>query len=162
MEDQQQKPRDTDKSTERPRPQKAAGERDTGSDRDTAVAEAVTDTINEAKNQAANALGETKNQASTIVRNVSDQAWAAANSASETAQNLARQARDQVGDVLGGPTSRAGEYISRSVNEYPVTALIVAGAIGYGIAFLMHNSWQSSEPSRPQGRGSSSDRSDRR
>jgi len=59
---------------------------------------------------------------------------------SKSAQMLARDAREQA--------AQAGEYATRNVQEYPFTALLVAGLIGYGIAFLIHTSW-SSEP-RPQ------------
>ena len=41
--------------------------------------------------------------------------------------------------------ARAGEYLTENVKAYPLTALWVAGAIGYGIAFLIH---AGAEPSR--------------
>jgi ElaB/YqjD/DUF883 family membrane-anchored ribosome-binding protein len=62
-----------------------------------------------------------------------------------TAQELARQAREQAsaaGDVLYRQGQRAGEYLTQNVNEYPLTALLIAGMIGYGLAFLVHTSWQ--------------------
>ncbi|HEV2098035.1 MAG TPA: hypothetical protein VGR45_03815 [Stellaceae bacterium] len=34
----------------------------------------------------------------------------------------------------------AGEYVSRNTAEQPVLALLLAGAIGYGFAYLLHRS----------------------
>lgn len=48
-------------------------------------------------------------------------------------QVLARQAREQA--------AQAGEYVARGVQEYPLSALLVAGLVGYGIAYLIHASW---------------------
>jgi hypothetical protein len=41
---------------------------------------------------------------------------------------------------------RAGEYLTRNVNEYPLAAVLIAGAIGYGIGYLIHK--QSSQERR--------------
>ena len=60
---------------------------------------------------------------------------------SETAQDLAHRASEQVGvaaDVAYEQGTRAAEYVKRNVEEYPLTALLVAGMIGYGIAYLVH------------------------
>ena len=51
------------------------------------------------------------------------------------AHTLTQQAREQA--------SQAGDYLARNVREYPFGALIVAGVIGYGLGFLIHNSWYS-------------------
>jgi hypothetical protein len=37
--------------------------------------------------------------------------------------------------------SEAGEYVARNVAQYPFEALLLAGAIGYGIGLLLHRSW---------------------
>jgi hypothetical protein len=34
--------------------------------------------------------------------------------------------------------SRAGEYMTRNVHQYPATALLIAAAVGYGAAYLIH------------------------
>src|SRR4029077_4393395 len=34
--------------------------------------------------------------------------------------------------------ARAGEYLTRNVNRHPLTALLVAGTIGYLTAYLIH------------------------
>ena len=64
--------------------------------------------------------------------------------AGDTAQDLARRAREQTGvagDTLYQQGARAGQYLTRNVNEYPVAALLIAGMVGYGLAFLIHRSW---------------------
>ena len=33
--------------------------------------------------------------------------------------------------------ARTGKYLIQNVNEYPLTALLIAGGIGYGMAYLM-------------------------
>lgn len=64
-----------------------------------------------------------------------------------SAQKLMQRAGEQASD--------AGEYVTRNVQEYPFAALLIAGLIGYGIAFLIHTSWSSREPrertSAPEG-----------
>ena len=69
-----------------------------------------------------------------VARNVGDQARTTA----ATAQDLARRAGEQTYEQ----GQRVGEYLTRNVNEYPLAALMVAGAIGYGIAYLVHSNWQ--------------------
>src|SRR5205823_4650438 len=83
-----------------------------------------------------NANAGTIEQAKTMARNVGEQAWSAATSAGTAAQDLARRAREQTGgviDPLYQQGARAGEYLTRNVNEYPLAALLVAGAVGYGL-----------------------------
>ena len=65
-----------------------------------------------------------------------------------TAQELARRAGEQAAmasDALYQQGTRAGEYLTRNVNEYPFAALLIAGAIGYGLGFLIHTRWHSDE-----------------
>jgi ElaB/YqjD/DUF883 family membrane-anchored ribosome-binding protein len=91
---------------------------------------------------------ETMNEAATMARAAGEQAWSAAGDAAATAQDLARQAREQAsaaGDVLYQQGARAGEYVTRNVTQYPLTAVLVAGAIGYLTAYLIHASWPASD-----------------
>ena len=105
--------------------------------------------LDQARQQAHRATamaGDTIEQAKTMARNIGDQALAAAADPAATAQELARRARDQAsaaGDVLYRQGQRAGEYLTQNVNEYPLTALLIAGMIGYGLAYLIHSQWQS-------------------
>ena len=90
-------------------------------------------------------IDETIEQVKTMARNAGEQAWSAASSAGdqarsaastagETAQDLARKAREQ---------ASAARVLSRNVDENPLTALLIAGAIGYMAAYLLHARGQS-------------------
>jgi vacuolar-type H+-ATPase subunit H len=102
-------------------------------------------TANQAMEQAKTTANQAMEQAKTMARNIGDQAAAAAADPTATAQELARRAREQAGaagDVLYRQGQRAGEYLTQNVNEYPLTALLIAGMIGYGLAYLVHSQWQ--------------------
>jgi ElaB/YqjD/DUF883 family membrane-anchored ribosome-binding protein len=93
-------------------------------------------------------VGGTINEAATIARAAGEQAWSAASDAAATAQDLTRQAREQAsaaGDVLYAQGARASEYMTRNVAQYPLTAVLIAGAIGYLTAYLIHTSWPASD-----------------
>jgi len=63
-----------------------------------------------------------------------------------SAQMLTQRAREQA--------SQAGDYVARNVARYPFEALLVAGLIGYGIAFLIHRGHYSEpreQTSAPEG-----------
>ena len=105
---------------------------------------------NRTQPQNSNSFSATANQAmeqaKTMARNIGEQARSAARDSGATAQDLARQAREQAtaaSDVLYRRGQRAGEYLTQNVNEYPLTALLIAGMIGYGLAYLIYAQWQS-------------------
>ena len=111
-------------------------------------------TANQAMEQAKTTANQAMEQAKTMARNIGDQAAAAAADPGATAQELARRAREQAGaagDVLYRQGQRAGEYLTQNVNEYPLTALLIAGMVGYGLAYLIHTQWQGQVSWRPQG-----------
>jgi len=60
--------------------------------------------------------------------------------AASMARNLGEQASAATGALYQQGT-RAGDYVTRNLNEYPLPALLVAGAIGYGLAYLIHTQW---------------------
>ena len=103
----------------------------------------------------------TMDQARTAARDAGDQVWSAAATAGATAQDLARRAREQTdtlyqqasaaSETLLQQGTRAGEYLTRNVNEYPLTALLLAGAIGYSMAYLIHSRWQADPGTRSFG-----------
>jgi len=111
-------------------------------------------TIDEARTMVHD-VGEKVNEAATIARNAGEQAWSAVSDAGTAAQDLARQARDQAAaasdtllqasDTLYQEGARASVYLRRNVNEHPLTALLISGAIGYLAAYLIHASWQASD-----------------
>ena len=79
-------------------------------------------------------------EAGAVIRTAGEQARSVAEDASATAQDLARKARDQAvaaGDTICKQGTRAGDYLAARVSENPFTSVIVAAAIGYGLALLM-------------------------
>ena len=71
-----------------------------------------------------------------------EQARSVAEDASAAAQDLARKARDQAvaaGDTLCKQGTQASDYLAARVSENPLTAVIIAAAIGYGLALMMRN-----------------------
>ena len=66
---------------------------------------------------------------------------AGANSLARQATETGRQAVAQAGEVVQGLAqqgSLAGEQVRRFVAEQPFAALLIAGAIGYGLGYLIH------------------------
>jgi vacuolar-type H+-ATPase subunit H len=103
-----------------------------------------TGTVNQVMDQAKTTANQAMEQAKTMARNIGEQARSVAGDPGATAQELARRAREQAtaaGDVLYRQGQRAGDYLSQNVNEYPLAALLVAGMIGYGLAYLIHTQW---------------------
>ena len=57
------------------------------------------------------------------------------------AENLGEQAQDiarRIGDQATGGTKAASDYLSRRTGANPLAALLVAGAIGYAVSYLVH------------------------
>jgi hypothetical protein len=62
--------------------------------------------------------------------------------AMSTIQEAAIEAGTKVSDLATATYNRgvkAGEYLSTSTAEQPLLALLLAGAVGYAIAFLLHS-----------------------
>lgn len=81
--------------------------------------------------------GDAINKASSVARDMS----AAGAQAGEAIQGMARQVGDQAGQyatTLYEQGTNAGGYVSRYTAEQPWTALLVAAAVGYGLAYLIH------------------------
>jgi ElaB/YqjD/DUF883 family membrane-anchored ribosome-binding protein len=79
--------------------------------------------------------------AATLARQATEAGRQAMAQAGELVQGTARQASNQATQAatnLYQQGSRAGDFISQYAAEQPVTALLVAGAIGYGLAYLIH------------------------
>jgi ElaB/YqjD/DUF883 family membrane-anchored ribosome-binding protein len=111
------------------------------------MGEGVTGTVERAETSANTSMERVREQARSTVQNLGEQARAAMADPGATAQELARRTREQASmatDALYQQGTRAGEYLSRNVNEYPLAALLIAGAVGYGLAYLIHTQWQSS------------------
>ena len=128
-----------------------AGAEPTGTAESGTIAGIAGTTIDDARAMVRD-VGERVNEAATMARNAGEQAWSAVSDAGTAAQDLARRARDQAAaasdtlhqasDTLYQEGARASVYLRRNVNEYPLTALLISGAIGYLAAYLIHASWQ--------------------
>jgi uncharacterized protein YjbJ (UPF0337 family) len=69
------------------------------------------------------------------------QATAAGENAASVVQDAAQKAGAQASDFgerLYDESRRAGQSIGRTIEEQPLAAVLVAAAIGYAIAYLMH------------------------
>jgi ElaB/YqjD/DUF883 family membrane-anchored ribosome-binding protein len=80
-------------------------------------------------------------KAAGLARDASTAGIQAVAQASDAIQGAAREAGRQVDQAVTTAyqqTARAGGYVSRYAAEQPLTALLIAGAIGYGLAYLIH------------------------
>jgi ElaB/YqjD/DUF883 family membrane-anchored ribosome-binding protein len=82
-------------------------------------------------------IQDAQTSAATLARQASEAGRQAMTQAGEVAREAGNKAT-QAATNLYQQGSRAGDFISRYAAEQPVTALLVAGAIGYGLAYLIH------------------------
>ncbi len=104
----------------------------------------IQDTIERGKavwQDAKASAGDVIGKATSLARDASAAGTHAASQAGEVAQDVARQVSNQASQAataLYQQGTTAGSYVSRYTAEQPWTALLLAGAIGYGIAYLIH------------------------
>jgi ElaB/YqjD/DUF883 family membrane-anchored ribosome-binding protein len=115
----------------------------------------VGDTVGNLTTEAGKVMQDKIDQAKPVLRELRESAGAAMDKAADLAQKASTagvQAVDAVQgaarDVANQATqaanavyrqgARAGGSVSRYAAEQPLTALLVAAAIGYGIAYLIH------------------------
>ena len=75
------------------------------------------------------------------VRNLAEQARVSAMRAGAAIQDAAREAGTQVNDAatnLYQQGARATDYVSQRTIDQPLAALLVAGALGYLLGYLVH------------------------
>ena len=80
-------------------------------------------------------------KAAGLVRDASSAGVQAVAQASDAIQGVAREVGnkvDQAATTAYQQGARAGGYVSQYTAEQPLTALLIAGAIGYGLAYLIH------------------------
>jgi ElaB/YqjD/DUF883 family membrane-anchored ribosome-binding protein len=80
-------------------------------------------------------------KAAGLARDASSAGIQAVAQASDAIQGVAREVGnkvDQAATTAYQQGARAGGYVSRYAEEQPLTALLIAGAIGYGLAYLIH------------------------
>ena len=97
------------------------------------ISDQVSGGANEAKNGIRAAAG--------TVSDLAGQARSAAVEAANTIQGAAIETGKQVRDAAAETYrqgARAGEYVSRNTAEQPLLALLIAGAVGYGLAYMIH------------------------
>jgi ElaB/YqjD/DUF883 family membrane-anchored ribosome-binding protein len=80
-------------------------------------------------------------KAAGLVRDATSAGIQAVTQASDAIQGAAREVGNQVDQAVTTAyqhSTRAGGYVSRYAAEQPLAALLIAGAIGYGLAYLIH------------------------
>jgi hypothetical protein len=92
--------------------------------------------------------GEAMDKATDLARKASivgGQAVARAGDAIDQGGDAIQGAAREVGNAAGEAMTkfcqqggRAGGYVSRYTTDQPLTALLIAGALGYGLAYLIH------------------------
>jgi ElaB/YqjD/DUF883 family membrane-anchored ribosome-binding protein len=91
--------------------------------------------------QAGSAMAKIGETAQDLANRATEQAGSAAAKGTEAARDLANRAREQAGPAVQAvydQGAHAGEYVTRNVHRYPATALLIAAAAGYGLAYLIH------------------------
>ncbi len=85
--------------------------------------------------------GEAMGQATDLARQASTASVQAVTQASDAVQGAARQVGNQASQAAAKVYEQgawAGGNITRFTAEQPLTALLIAAAIGYGVAYLIH------------------------
>jgi ElaB/YqjD/DUF883 family membrane-anchored ribosome-binding protein len=85
--------------------------------------------------------GEAVEKATAVARDLSAAGTQAAAQAGELIKGAARDAGNQAGQAataLYQQGANAGGYLARFATEQPITAMLVAAACGYGLAYLIH------------------------
>ena len=91
-----------------------------------------------------NAAGEVIEHAKSAAEEVMDHAKTAAGEkltsvaedVARQAPEIARQVRDQASQAANDLYRSGSEYLSRQVETYPLSGLVIAAAIGYGLGYL--------------------------
>ena len=83
------------------------------------------------------ALDQGKETVKDLASQASEAGRQAVDRAGELLQNVAPQAKE-VASNLYERGSQSGEYARQVAAEQPVAALLIAAAIGYGLAYLIH------------------------
>ena len=91
------------------------------------------------------AAGEVVDHAKAAAEEILDHAKSTAGEAlTSMAEDVARQApeiaqrvRDQAATVADDLYRSGGEYVSRQVETYPLTSVLLAAAVGYGLGYLV-------------------------
>ena len=85
--------------------------------------------LNQAKDAAEEVIEQSKNAASDALTSL-------AHDIAEQAPEIAQRVRDQAGAAAETLYRRGGEFLSPKVQAYPLTALLIAGVVGYSLGYL--------------------------
>lgn len=83
------------------------------------------------------ALDQGKSMAQDLANQASEVGRQAVGQAGDLLQNVAPQAKEAASNLYQRG-SHSGEYLRQYAAEQPVAALLIAGAIGYGLAYLIY------------------------
>jgi hypothetical protein len=81
-----------------------------------------------------------------VASRAAEQARSAVAGGTDAMRDIANRASEQaapVTEAVYDQSARAGRYMTSNIQEYPATALLIAAAIGYGLAYLMHGGGRS-------------------
>jgi ElaB/YqjD/DUF883 family membrane-anchored ribosome-binding protein len=106
----------------------------------------------DAAEQVGNTVNDTAQRVGEQVQPALDQAKAAVQDLANRASETGRQAMDRAGEFIEGAApqasqvasnlydqgSRSGEYVRQYAAEQPLAAMLIAGAIGYALGYLIH------------------------
>ena len=116
------------------------------------------DIASEAAEMAGKTAGDAVSRTGAAVQSTLDQGRSMAQDWARQASEAGRQAMGRAGDVIQNVApragdqakqaannlydqgSRAGETIRQYVVQQPLTALLIAGAVGYALAYMIHRS----------------------
>lgn len=97
--------------------------------------------LNDVASHASEAAGEVIEHAKTAATQVVDHAAeAAGETVAAVATDLAKRAPEMARSVreqAGAAYAQGTEYVSRNVRTYPLMTLFIAGAVGYGLGYIM-------------------------
>lgn len=101
---------------------------------------AAEDLVGHATNAAGEVIEHAKSAADEVIDHAKTAAGETLTSLAEDvarqAPEIARQVRDQAGKAADDLYRSGSEYVSRQVETYPLSALVVAAAVGYGLGYL--------------------------
>ena len=101
------------------------------------VGKAANEAVQRVGAQVQPALDQGKSMVQDLANQASEAGKQAVGRAGELLQNVAPQAKE-VASNLYERGSQSGEYVRQYAVEQPLTALLIAGAIGYGLGYLIH------------------------
>jgi len=111
--------------------------KETARDATEQVGKAANEAVQRVGAQVQPALDQGKSMVQDLANQASEVGEQAVGRAAELLQNVAPQAKE-VASNLYERGSQSGEYVRQYAVEQPLTALLIAGAVGYGLGYLIH------------------------